>query len=338
MRKKLRTAIVAAAVALLAAPAAFAFIAEAARDRASTLLEEIRAAQDRVRFAGRKIVDTPEGQSVFDLRADRPGRVHAEPVVRPTGRRSTPWMGRAARGRFSDPDLITENYRLEARGHETVAGRSAERYALLPRHAGRSTYEFAVDRQNRFVLAFRATSADGTRLYDARFESITFDLPPRTEEKTTKPPQARPAGSRRVSRERVAEKDLRGAMDFAVWMPRWTPPGFKLKSLERYVIPNLGEAIMARWSDGMAGIHIIQMDAANPSWELFRGAYLGLPEAPPTSAEAGGPVAWRMRTPGGALLDLALDGTEVLIGGQVDPDELKKMADHLRNIESPPLR
>jgi len=247
-------------------------------------------------------------------------------------------MGRAARGRFSDPDLIAENYRLESRGPETVAGRDADGFALMPRHPGRSSYEFAVDRQNRFVLAFRALAPDGSKLYDARFESITFELPPRAEEKSTKPAGARPAGPRRVTRERVAEKDLRGAMDFAVWAPRWTPPGFKLKSFERYVIPNLGEAIMSRWSDGMAGIHIIQMDAANPAWELFRGAYLGLPETPPASTDAGGPVAWRMRTPGGALLDLALEGTEILIGGQVDPAELKKMADHLQNIESPPLR
>jgi hypothetical protein len=40
-----------------------------------------------------------------------------------------------------------------------------------------------------------------------------------------------------------------------------------------------------------------------------------------------------MKHAGGALLDLTLDGTEVLIGGQGDPDDLKKMADHLRNIE-----
>jgi hypothetical protein len=121
-------------------------------------------------------------------------------------------------------------------------------------------------------------------------------------------------------------------MDFAVFMPAWTPPGFKLRSLERYDIRGLGEAVLARWSDGMTGFHIVQTDASNPAWELFRGAYLGLPETPPTSPD-GSIVAWRMSHAGGALLDLALDGTEILIGGQVDPAELKKMADHLRNIE-----
>jgi hypothetical protein len=332
--KTVRNALAAAGIALIAAPAAFAFLSEASHDRTAAFLEEVRAAQDRVRYAGRKIVENPDGATVLDLRADRPGRVHVEVVSRPEGRRAGSWPGRGARGRFSDPALIAENYRLELLARESLAGRDAERYALLPRRPGRASYEFAVDRQNRFILAFRAVTADGKRLYDGRFESIAFDPPPPAEEKPAKPAVNRPAQERphRVVRSRVTEKELRGAMDFTVWQPRWVPPGFKPRTLEWYKIPNMGEAVLARWSDGMVGIHVIQTAADNPSWELFRGAYLGLPESPPSSA-SGGPVAWRMRHPGGALLDLTLEGTEVLIGGQIDPDELKKMADHLRNIQ-----
>ncbi len=332
--KPLRGVLSAAAVALIAAPAAFAFLAEASHDRTASFLEEIRAAQERIRFAGRKTVDYPDGQAVLDVRADRPGRVHVDPVSRPAGRRAAPWPGRGPRGRFGDPALIAENYRLEARGSEMLAGRDADRYALVPRHAGRASYEFAVDRQNRFLLAYRAVAVDGATLYDARYESIAFDPPRRVEAEAAKPVAPKPAQdrTRRVLRERVTEEDLRGAMPFAVWRPAWVPPGFKLRSLERYVIRDLGEAVLARWSDGMAGIYVVQTGAANPAWELFRGAYLQLPEAPPPASEAGGPVAWRMRHPGGAVLDLTLEGTEILIGGQVDPDELKKMADHLRNI------
>jgi hypothetical protein len=339
-RSKVRQALAAAAVALVAAPAAFAFFAEASQDRTVAFLNGVRASQDRLRFAGRKTVETSEGPAVYDLRADRPGRVHAEPVSKPPGRRGG-WSGRSARGRFTDPALIAENYRLETRAGGKIAGRDADRFALIPRHSGRAAYEVAVDRQNRFMLAFRAVAADGTKLYDSRFESITFDPAPRTDEKAPpKPSSTRPAPDRqrRVVRETVKESDLRGAMPFAVFTPEWVPPGFKLRSIERYVIRDLGEAVLARWSDGMVGIHIIQTDAANPAWELFRGAYLSLPEAPPPATSGGGPVAWRMKHPGGALLDLELDGTEVLIGGQVDPDELKKMADHLRKLESPSHR
>jgi len=341
-RKKLKHAVAAAAVALLAAPAAFAFFAEASHDRTIALLEDVRAAQDKVRFAGRKVIESQDGASVYDLRADRPGRVHAEPVSRPAGARRGGWGGRGARGRFNDPALIAENYRLDGRPPELIAGRKADRFALLPRHAGRASYEFAVDRQNRFLLAFRATAPDGTKLYESRYESIEFDPAPRAEEKspakpgTSRPPQER---SGRVVRERVQkEEDLRGVMPFAVFTPAWTPPGFKLRGVDRFKIRDLGESVVSRWSDGMVGIHMVQTEADMPGWELFRGAYLGLPEAPPPATPLGGPVAWRIRYPGGALLDMALDGTEILIGGQIEPDELKKMADHLRNIESPSHR
>jgi hypothetical protein len=326
-RKSIRTLAAVAGLTLAVAPAAYAFWSEAALDRAAALLGEIRDAQE-IRFAGRKVIESPDGSVTLDLRADRPGRIQADVVSR-TGRRSH--GSRGSRGRFSDPELISRNYALESRGSERIAGRDARRYALVPRHPGRSSYSFAVDASNRFLLAFRAVGADGSRTHDSRFESISFDPPPATvEEKPARPSQDRP---RRITRQRVTVEDLRGAMPFQVYMPKWTPPGFKLKSVERYVIRDLGETVLARWSDGMAGIHVLQTSAANPSWELFR-VYLGLPETPPAGAETGGgTVAWRMKHAGGALLDLTLDGTEVLIGGQGDPDDLKKMADHLRNIE-----
>jgi len=331
--RRFRQILIAAAIAGITAPAAFAFLAEAAKDRTADFLEEIRSAQDRVRFAGRRRIETPEGSTVLDLRSDRPGRVHVDPVSRPSGRRSSGFGGRGRR--FSDPALIVENYRLDPRGAERIAGREAERFALIPRHAGRSSYEFAVDTRTRFLLAFRSVGSDGARLYDARFESIEFDPPSKAEEKPAKPaaPRSDPDRPRRVLRERVTEDDLRRAMPFTVWRPSWAPAGFRRRSLERYRIRDLGEAVLERWSDGMSGIFIVQTSAANPAWELFRGAYLGLPETPPAAPPGEGPVAWRMRHPGGALLDLTLDDTEILISGQVDPADLKKMADHLRNLD-----
>src|SRR5688572_7888713 len=327
--RRLRQVLVAAAVAGIAAPAAFAFLAEAAQDRTAEVLEEIRSSQERVRFAGRRRIDTPEGSTVLDLRSDRSGRVHVDAASRSGGRR-TGWGGRGRR--FSDPALIVENYRLEKLGTERIAGREAERYALLPRREGRSSYEFAVDARNRFLLAFKAVGADGTRLSEARYETIDFDPPVKVEEKTEKP-KADPNRPRRAHRERVTEAELRRAMPFTVWRPSWVPAGFRLRSLERHRIRDMGEAILERWSDGMTAIFIVQTSASNPAWELFRGAYLGLPETPPAASAGEGPVAWRLRHPGGAILDLTLDDTEILISGQVDPADLKKMADHLKNLD-----
>jgi hypothetical protein len=335
-RKMIRNVLATAGLALLAAPAAFAVFAEASNGRAAAFLEEVRAAQDRLRFQGRKVVAFHDGTVVLDVRADRPGRARVEVVSRPPGRRGFSWPGRGPRGRFADPALIAENYRLESVGSGTLAGREADRYSLRPRRPGRAAYEFAVDRSTRFLLAFRAVTADGATLYDSRFESVEFNQPARPESSAPKPSTpARPSQEkpRRVVRERVTEDELRGAMPFTVWRPRWIPEGFRLRALERYVIRDLGEAVMGTWTDGMATIFVVQTDASNPAWELFRGLYLGLPEAPSPAAAGAGAVAHRMRHPGGAILNLTLEGTELLIGGQIDPSELEEMAKRMVKID-----
>jgi len=332
----IRNVLVTAGLALIAGPAAFAVFAEASHGRAAAFLEEVRAAQDRVRFQGRKTVAYRDGSIVLDLRADRPGRVHVESIQRPPGRRASGWAGRGSRGRFADPVLISENYRLESAGSQTLAGREADRFTLRPRRPGRAAYEFSIDHATRFLLAFRAVAADGTVLHDARFDSIEFNPAPRPE--TSAPKQAAPVRSsqdkpRRVIRQRVTEEELRGAMPFTVWRPGWIPEGFRLRALERYVIRDLGEAILGTWSDGMTTIFVVQADGSNPAWELFRGLYLGLPEAPVPAAAGAGAVAHRIRHPGGAILDLTLEGTEILIGGQIDPSELEAMAERLVKID-----
>lgn len=334
--KRFRNILAIAGLTLVAAPAALAVFAEASHGRDAAFLEDVRAAQDRVRFQGRKTVTFRDGSAVFDVRSDRPGRVHYEPVSRSPGRRGSFWPGRGSRGRFSDPTLIAENYRLDARGVETLAGREADRFSLRPRRPGRAAYEFAVDRSTRFLLAFRAVAADGTTLYDSRFESIEFNPAARSE--TSAPKPSSPAGPkqekpRRVIRQRVTEEELRGAMPFTVWRPAWIPEGFRLRALERYVIRDLGEAVHGTWTDGMSTIFVVQTDATNPAWGLFRGLYLGLPEAPATASDGAGAVAHRMRHPGGAILNLTLEGTELLVGGQIDPSELEEMAKRLVKID-----
>src|SRR5258705_148427 len=183
--KRARNILAVAGLILLAAPAALAVFSEASHNRDAAFLEEVRAAQDRVRFQGRKTVAFHDGTVILDVRADRPGRTRVEIVQRPAGRRGSGWPGRGSRGRFADPALIAENYRLDARGRETLAGREADRFALRPRRPGRAAYEFAVDHATRVLLAFRAVAADGTTLYDSRFESIEFN--PSTRPETSAP-------------------------------------------------------------------------------------------------------------------------------------------------------
>lgn len=328
--KTVRTILVLGGFALLAAPIGASLIAEASNNRSVALLEEIRAAQERTRFQGRRVMTTPDSTSAIDIHVDRPGRVKIEPVGKPpSGARRgfhLPGVGRGPRGRFSDPALIVENYRLESRGGDTVAGRSADRYALLPRHAGRASYEFAVDRKTRFLLSFRAVGPDGAARYESRFESIAFDPPPLPEAapKTEAPKQGDRV--RRVLRTRVTEADLRGVLPFPAWKPSWLPAGFRRRALDHYIIRDLGDSVMDSYSDGMTSLFVVQTGVANPAWRLFR-EYLGLP-AGPEGAE-GDVVAHRIRHGSGTILDLTLEGTEVLIGGQVDPADMEGIANGL---------
>jgi hypothetical protein len=334
VNRALRSVLVIGGFALIAAPIGASLLAEASNNRSVALLEEIRAAQERVRFQGRRVMTTPESTSVIDIHFDRPGRVKIEPVGKPpSGARRgfhLPGAGRGPRGRFSDPALILENYRLESRGAAAVAGRPADRYALLPRHAGRASYEFAVDQKTRFLLSFRAGAPDGAALYESRYESITFD-PPALPEPPQKP-EAPKQGERvrRVLRTRVAESDLRGVLPFAAWKPSWLPAGFRRRALDHYRIRDLGDSVMDSYTDGMTSLFLVQTGVANPAWRLFRD-FLGLP-AGPEGAE-GDVVAHRIRHGSGTILDLTLEGTEVLIGGQVDPADLERIANSLVRLD-----
>jgi len=332
-KKIARTVLILGGFVLLAAPIGLGLFAEASKSRSAALLEDIRAAQDRVRYQGRRVLTAPESTSVLDIHFDRPGRVKVDPVVRP----STParkgfltGAGRGPRGRFSDPTLILENYRLEPRTPGTIAGRPADQYVLSPRHAGRASYEFAVDSKTRFLLAFRAVGTDGAALYDSRFESIDFDPPPLPESapKAEAPKQAERV--RRVMRTRVAEADLRGVLPFTAWKPSWLPDGFRRRALDHYRIRDLGDSLMDTYTDGMTSIFVVQVGVSNPAWRLFRD-FLGLPAGP--EQETGEVVAHRIRHGAGTILDLTLEGTEVLIGGQVDPAELERIANGLVRMD-----
>jgi len=333
LKKIARTVLVLGGFVLLAAPIGLGLFAEASNNRSVALLEDIRAAQDRVRYQGRRVLTTPESTSVLDIHFERPGRVKVDPVVRPSAPARKGFLsgaGRGPRGRFSDPALILENYRLEVRKPETVASRPADRYALSPRHAGRASYEFAVDRKTRFLLAFRAVGTDGAALYDSRFESIDFDPPPLPEPapKAEAPKQGERV--RRVLRTRVAEADLRGVLPFSAWKPSWLPAGFRRRAMDHYRIRDLGDSLMDTYSDGMTSIFVVQTGVANPAWRLFRD-FLGLPAGPEEAS--GEVVAHRIRHGAGTILDLTLEETEVLVGGQVDPAELERLANGLVRMD-----
>lgn len=332
MKTALRTIVAGLAFAAVAAPIGLAVVREERLRDAAELLEDIRTSDERVGYEGIRTVEIRLGDGPATIRLE----VRREPGSRPVIKRLGPegeaprarglgfLRGPAARARFSDPDLILRNYRLEPDGGDRVAGREADRFRLVPLHRGRPSYECAVDREHRFMLTFRAVSPDGTDLYGSSFESIRF-IPAGPSKRRGEP---RRRGGRLV-RQPVRPEDLRGAMDFEVWFPSWLPPGFQRRSLDLLRIPGEGEAVVDVYSDGMTALILVQVSADNASWRFFRGL-IGLDDFARPSEAASETVVRRVRHPsGGVLLDLTLEGTDVQIFGQIDPVEMERVAAYL---------
>lgn len=345
------------AFGLVAAPIAAALISDVALERDAAWLEEVRDAEERAAYRGRRLVTTQpdEGRTILDIDTTTGGRPRVSIAGRrlPDGRDvpytrdgSSPhnssgrWLGflrgaveaaagRGRRVRFSDPDLVLRNYRLARQGGGTLAGRDVEFAALIPRHRGRASYRVAVDRQTRYPLAFTATSADGTVLYDSRFEEVSFaPASPRSSRRSSR----LHAHYDSMTRTPVEDSELPGLTPFIAWTPGWLPPGFRRVSLESWRIRHFGESLLGVYSDGMTHLFISQVGMADPAWRVVRG-YLGLGEL-----QAGAPgetVVNRIRHPGGTVLDLSLGGTEIFIGGQLDPAELERVAANLRKATRP---
>lgn len=351
-----RTLLSVAAFGLLAAPIATALISDVAIERDTAWLETVRQAEERCSYRGRRVVTTKpdEGRTVLDIDATSGGRPRVSLVARrlPDGREvpytretsghgaSGRWLGflrgaveastgRGRRGRFSDPALVLRNYRLVRRGDATVAGRRVEEAVLLPRHPGRASYRLSVDGATRFPLAFTATSPDGAVLYDSRFEEVAFDPAPAPPSRRT--PRAH-AHHDSLSRTPVEESELPGLTPFIAWTPGRLPAGFRRVSLEIWRIRHFGESLLGVYSDGMTQIFISQVSVADPAWRVVRG-YLGLGEL--QTGAPGETVVNRIRHPGGTVLDLSLGGTEIFIGGQLDPAELERVAAGMKRVVRP---
>ena len=353
MIRPLRFGMVAAGFAVLATPIGVAMFAEAARSRTLDLLTQARRADETVDYQGRRVVSIREGDGMattwLDFHVVRPGyRVTPVRHVGPDGKETTPGSrsrgmqgfgylmgaidGSRTRvgGRFRNPSLILENYRLVSKGTLATAGRSAEQFELIPHRAGRSRYRFALDGVTRLMLAFEAVAPDGRVAYESKFESIRFDPDPMADPRRSSRSDKFPRSHDSVP---VTQENLRALDDdFAVWRPAWLPSGFVENSSRLIHIEGFGDSLVASYSDGMTWLFVAQVQASNAAWNLFRSGYLGLGQPPPEN------TAQRILHPGGAMVSVCLEGTEVLIAGQTDPAELEKIAQYLTRISATPDR
>jgi hypothetical protein len=341
---------------LCAGAIAYGVLTDARATRLQTLLRDIDSAEEKVSYVGtREMV----GEGTVVLRIwSREGQKHVEFLGARMGARKPPPGARAPRSPTSgaipfflrpgeeqwrrllkDCDLAVRNHDVILAGQESVAGHLADRIELHPRVPGRAVYRLWADAQRRLLLRFEVRQGDQT-LFEAGFKEITFA--PSFPERIFEEPRRR-SGWLKVERQDLGPESIAERAGFPIWLPESVPPGFERRGSVLYRVraeipaparesaklffpPGLGrlDSSLAHfdYTDGIAVLSVVQCAADSAFWKFVRGS---LPASPP-SPRAGEPVTvLRLTDRRGSAFLLELEGTVLLVAGNVPSAEIERM-------------
>ena len=354
---KPKSAVTILCFALCAGAIAWGVLSDARSTALEALLARIEAAEDSVPYEGVREMGGPdggvrlriaykEGHKRIDFLGFRGGAPKAPAGARPP---RVPFFGggipaflRPGEGqwkkRVKDIELAVRNYDVVIAGRETVAGRAADLIELHSRHPGRPDYRIAADVENRFPLRFEVLSAAGT-VFETRFESIAFH--PKFAEKAFDEPPARPNWIK-VDREEIALDRLRERAASPLWLPASLPCGFEARGAEllrvRVELPEKArEAIKnflpvalpkldvpvahVNYTDGMAVFSVVECPAGSELWSFLKKF---VPTGGPSTSN-GNVVAQKFSDRRGAAYLMELEGTVILIAGNVAAEEIENI-------------
>jgi negative regulator of sigma E activity len=341
---------------LCAGAIAYGVLTDARVTRLQALLRQIDQAEEKVSYVGiREMV----GEGTVVLRIwSREGQKRVEFLGARMGARKPPAGARPPRGPMSgalpfflrpgdeqwrrilkDCDLAVRNHDVILAGRETVAGREADLIELHPHVRGRARYRLWADAQRRLLLRFEVRQGDQT-LFEAGFKEIAFA--PSFPERIFEEPRRRP-GWLNVERQELGPEAVAERAGFPVWLPESVPAGFERRgsalyrvraeipppareAAKRFFPPGLGwldgTAAHFDYTDGIAVLSVVQCAADSAFWKFVRGS---LPASPP-SPRAGEPVTvLRLTDRRGSAFLLELEGTVLLVAGNVPSAEIEQM-------------
>jgi hypothetical protein len=366
MPVRLRVPLLILGFGLLAGPIAAALLADARVARTQRLIAEIQAAEAGLTFNGVRTLTSYEKDvpitTVLRVAGAPPDRRAVElvgvegspaaPKGRPQGMNpltflvqiqaalAAPGVGRqpGRQDRFGDPALVARNYVLGSLGRDTVAGRAADGFELVPRHAGRARFRLWADAENRFLLRFQVW-IDGALSLETSHRSIAFGSAGSADFRGHAAP--RWTSMVGLQRDRLQGSDeLPVAVKFRAFVARELPDGFVLREMEvvRVTVPGIKapfEAMHAAYTDGMATVLLLEFDANNKLWKQMQAWMAGMGEAPSPApaAKKGEIVAERLSGRSGSAIRMTVEGTEVVVAGQVPADELERMVRSLFKVE-----
>jgi negative regulator of sigma E activity len=337
--------------ALCAGAIAYGVLSTAQTFRVEALLTQIEAAEDGVPYEGIRDMGGPDGAVRLKV-ASQGGhkrveflglRGESKPATRRPARvplfNGIPVFLRPGEGRWRqgkrDYGLVVRNYEVVFSGQETVAGRAADVIELRALHPGRPSYRIAADQVNRFPLWFQVLQGAET-VFEARFESISFA--PKFDEKTFEEKAPAPNWLK-IDRKDVSEEQLKREAASDVWLPATLPAGFQQRGAEIFrvqVDERVREAVKnflpgglpkihvpvvhVNYSDGMALLSVVECPADSELWKFLKRFV-------PDSAKKtnGDIVARKFADRRGAAYLLELEGTVVLVAGNVSAEEIEKI-------------
>jgi hypothetical protein len=350
---KRRSALVVLAFAAVAGAIGAGVWADVREARLETLLSEIESAGERIPHRGVRLLKGTDTVALRVWAADGKKRVEFAAVrnveKRPKAPRAprVPFFGGMPvflrpghdqwQRRVKDVELAVRNYEVAVVGRETVAGRACDVVEVRSRHAGRPSYRVAADAENRFPLSFTVLSY-GKPVFDTAFEEIEYRpaFPPGFFDEPARPQWVR-----------ADREELRGDPGFAVFRPAGLPRGFELRTSELFrvrlnVPEELREAarpflpvavadgevpvVHLNYTDGLAVLSVVQCPSDSDLWKFLKRFIPGTG----SGTSDGKTVARKFSDARGSAYLLELEGTVVLVAGNVAPSELE---DSIRTLE-----
>lgn len=316
------------AFAAMSGAIAWGVLADARETRLLALLAEIEGAEAGVAYSGvreieaggaavpLRVVSAGDGRRKVERLKPGPGPRAGLGLLRPGFVHGPP--------RVKDFALAVRNYDIVPAGRDVVAGRAADVWEARPKHPGRPAYRVAADAATRLALRFEVLDG-GSRVFRAEFVEIDF------EPKLDGVAFPQPPAVFRVDRKEAPPEELAALADFDVWEPARLPAGFALRGSGvmrvRARLPiagGVGTVAHLDYTDGLAQMSVVQVAAQS---ELYKMVRRFVPAA--AKADAGF-TAHRFVGKGGAAYVMELDGTAVLVAGNVGPSELEPV---IRSLE-----
>ncbi len=304
------------------------------------LLDSIRQSRREKSFTGTCTVQSNMSGTLYSTRLeiDRKGNdrvVHLidlqgekKPLRRNKGRSlgnmaSLFQPGSLRRTRLLDIDQIVANYNLTRGGEEILAGRKAFSLRMVPRQNDRPSYLLHVDQKNFFPLGFAVLGKSGNQVYEKRFDSIRFFSG--SYEGTQKPRRKPRFPWGQISQERISFAE-NPSFSFPVWLPAALPEGFQQRESVRLNIgpaPMKVEVVYSLYSDGIALFSLVQFSGENPLWKIMKSYF-------PGTSSGKGIMTQKISMGIGSVFILEMDGTVIILAGNIWSDTLQKTAESLK--------